>query len=609
MIEELRHKEYMTKWVLQAEYIIAICQLVIAALLSSLYFLSPKPADSGLWGAGYTGSLLILYLTIAVVGLALLRFKPVVAITGWARLFIDITLLTLIIASFPPQYASAPEAALKSPAILYYFVMIGLQAMRFSLVHVITAGAFSVICWLGLVVYMLPMGTITNSYMDYVTGRGLLIGAEVEKMVVLLMCASVLGVCVIRGRSILLQSITSQLNEAKALAEAELYKANTISQAKSDFLAKVSHELRTPMNGIMGITEELKESWSNDSQRAHLEILTTSSHNLLAVIDNILDVTAIENDDIVLEENEISIPSLVNEAVMRERPAALQKGLNFDLEIQDIPLVVGDVRRLKVIIGHLLNNAVKFTESGYVSVTVCAHENNEFMDLHIAVQDTGLGIPTHLQESVFKLFEQADNSKTRARDGLGLGLSISAALIKKMDGQLSFTSTLGQGSTFDLRLSLRRATTPQMEEGDAQPESAFLGEKSSVPMILAAEDNKMNQMVLKALIDNDKWGIRLADDGVQAVKAYQTDDIDLVLMDLSMPNMDGITAAVSIREYEKQHGISPVPILALTAHISDETRQQCLASGMNDYLTKPINKTSLIAALSRNWADKKPVAA
>ena len=589
-------------WHKQTSFIVAGCQLALVGFLTLVFFFSPRPVEGISSIETLTGKLLLVYCFIAIAGIAMLTLEKWRPILDWCRLATDLILLTLVILSFPMQYHTSPEAALKAPTMLYFFALIALQAMRLSTSHIIVAGLLATACWTGIILVSLSSSaTITQSYIEYVTGTGILIGAEIEKIISLLAFTVIMAIAVHRGNLALNASVEAKIQMTKAISEAKVLKATNASKAKSDFLAKISHELRTPMNGISGVVEEFSKEKLSARDQEKLGVLQQSSQNMMSVLNNILDVTSIENNDVIIDEKPFCLKKIVSEVMSEEEPAAKRKNIALTSTLpDDLPVLMGDERRIKVVVHHLVNNAIGFTDHGHVDINVDLSTQDGRADLVIEIEDTGHGIPDEVHDTIFSLFEQIDNSKTRMRDGLGLGLSISKALTEKMGGTLSFISEVGKGTTFTINLSMPIATNVEMIHAAPKKLSHPEGYK---PSILIAEDNMVNQMVIKTFLPADQYQTTIANDGLEAIAALEQQDFDLVLMDLSMPNMDGITATKEIRQTR-----SDLPILALTAHISDETRDECVKAGMNDYLTKPINKAVLEAAIETHLLGEAKVA-
>jgi PAS domain S-box-containing protein len=395
---------------------------------------------------------------------------------------------------------------------------------------------------------------------------------------------------------------TAELIEANRELERARDIAEAATSAKSDFLANMSHEIRTPMNAIIGQTHLLQLGRLDDTQRAKLKTIRSAADHLLTIINDILDISKIEAGHLVLEHIDFRLDELLGNIVSLIAERLQEKKLAFSTEFSGLPEVVnGDPTRLTQILLNYLANAVKFTEAGSISLhgeQLAADEHGVL--LRFAVRDTGIGIAPEKQLALFNAFAQADASTTRRYGGTGLGLAINKRLARLMDGEVGLESTPGQGSTFWVTLRLQPpgsipAQTFEPSGATAPAAEEVLGRCHAGRRILLAEDEPINQeIVYELLTEVAGLQVDIAHNGREAVSRAASTPYDLILMDMQMPELDGIAATGKIRAQPRH---ASTPIVAITANAFDEDGRRCLASGMSDFLAKPIDPEKLFSTL------------
>ncbi len=377
------------------------------------------------------------------------------------------------------------------------------------------------------------------------------------------------------------------------------YQAETANRTKDEFLARMSHELRTPLTSVLGFAQLLQNTEQTPEQRQYCQIINQTSSLLLTIIDDILDFSRLQSDAIQLEQIAFPVRECLQNVVAMQSPMARDKGLKLEVSLDDNlpPALRGDPTRLAQILTNLIGNAIKFTDSGEVRLNASSHCESNRCHLDIEVSDTGIGISDAQQQNLFKAFAQADNSISRRYGGSGLGLVIAHHLANLMRGSLNLTSTQGEGTQVHLRLTLPIAqVTPQMPP---QPSRTATPVPSRLQLnrrlnILLAEDNDFNRLLLNRVLSQAGARVIQAQTGVEAVQQFRQHRPDLILMDVHMPEMDGIQATREIRALD-----SEVPLFAVTANVMAHEHEALRAAGANEILLKPLNLSDLFERLAR----------
>jgi signal transduction histidine kinase/CheY-like chemotaxis protein len=413
---------------------------------------------------------------------------------------------------------------------------------------------------------------------------------------------AVLGALVVAVVGFLIYSLRQLARSTERARE----RAEAGDFAKSEFIANMSHEIRTPLNGVLGMAQVMEADALSDLQRERLKVIRESGATLLALLNDVLDLSKIEAGKLELSPGAFDLEELVRRVGATFAGVASAKDLALEVSVapEARALWLGDALRIRQVLSNLVSNAVKFTEAGRVSLAVSLHDDG----LHFDVIDTGIGIDPATAPRLFDKFAQADASTTRRYGGTGLGLSIVTALLELMGGFITVQSRPGEGSRFTVVLPLARVAGGAVVEGD-EAEARTAPEIGRALKVLAAEDNATNQAVLRALLEPLGAEVTLVATGREAVEAFAAEAFDVVLMDVQMPEMNGVDATRLIRALEREAGRAATPILALTANVMSHQIEAYLAAGMDGHIAKPLDVSQLYAAIDGAISDEARAAA
>lgn len=388
---------------------------------------------------------------------------------------------------------------------------------------------------------------------------------------------------VVIGASKIARDVTEQRRTERELADS--------NRRKEEFLANISHELRTPMNAVIGLANILDSSTTlTEKEHKYVSTLKQSADSLMALINSLLDFSKLETGTFELEEIEYDLPDIIHKTNAMFSFKAKEKNLSLRV-LYTTPInkfYVGDPLRLQQLLNNLLSNSIKFTDRGTIDLKIGVKKiDSDRTALLIDVVDTGIGIPQNKIDAVFDKFVQADASTTRKYGGSGLGLAICKTIVGKMGGTIKASSLEGVGTTFSLELPVRNSPTIQLLT--PSDETSVSSKKN----ILVVEDYEPNMLVITTLLEQMGYDFDTAEDGLEALKQFQNGTYDVVLMDVQMRGMDGFESTTHMRAYETEKGLRRTPIVAMTAHVAERDKHQCMEVGMDDFLPKPFDPVQL----------------
>ena len=379
--------------------------------------------------------------------------------------------------------------------------------------------------------------------------------------------------------------------------------ADFANRAKTDFLANMSHELRTPLNGVVGIANTLAATKLDAQQKEMVDLIDASGRTLARLLSDILDFSKIEAGKVEIEREAFDLRAELDASAMLLQTYAADKKLQFGVTYGEHARgwFYGDATRIKQIVANLVSNAVKFTNQGEVQVFIDWSEASEILEIKVC--DTGIGFDKETGRRLFQRFIQADTSITRRFGGTGLGLAICRGLIEAMGGGLNWESEPGEGSTFIVRIPLEREMAPSLTASPDASQEPVASDTDAPLRILAAEDHPTNQKVLRLILEPLGIDLTMCEDGMAALKAYQSSRFDVVLMDMQMPIMDGLSATQAIREHERAYHLPATPVVMVTANAMRQHRDQAIEAGANSHLAKPFTPSSLMIAIEAALAE------
>lgn len=416
------------------------------------------------------------------------------------------------------------------------------------------------------------------------------------------------------GKVIKIVKLAIDITEKKKLAEhlekknrellATATKAKAATYAKSIFLANMSHEIRTPLNSIIGITDTLAETELNDQQSNFIGILQKANHQLMTIINDILDLSKVEAGEVQLKSHPFSLNSLLDDLIAVLGFRAKEKGLSLSVDVEpDVEkFLIGDSDRLRQVLVNLINNAIKFTPSGYIRLRIVKNRTSKPGNILFCIEDSGIGIAKDKLKDIFLPFTQADSANTRRYGGTGLGLSITKKIVDLMGGKIWVESEMDMGSAFYFTVNLSPTTEKRMKSQGPLSSTFQLTDpehyiRNSPLKVLIVDDVDDNRNLFGIYLQNTPHKIAYAESGIEAYRKVQEEYFDVIFMDVQMPEMDGYEATRLIRKYELIEGRTPSKIFACTANAFPEDVEKSLKAGCDQHLSKPVRKDTLLRAL------------
>ncbi len=576
----IKPEGYVTNWTRHTEYIIGMCGAIFAAALFGLY-LSAVFFIPDIQTVGAVSFVILAYVVACLLRLTWVHFGPEYKGFGWVSAFIDLTFLSIIIAVLSLQNGEA-AAALKASSHGFYYVIIALHAMRFKPLQVLAMGAVAIMCWSGFsIISVRSAQDMSFAYFTYISSPQLYISADIEKVFGILAFSILIAIGVSRAKALLTTAIETQISEVR------IEEAEKAVKVKTEFLGTMSHELRTPMNGVLGMTEALRNTNLSAEQMKYVEVIERSGSALLSLIENILDYTELEMGDLNANSAEFNLKDKIDRIGLKLGPDARRKRLDFLIHIEpgSEHLIMGDEDRFAQVITNLVNNAIKFTDEGFVSLTIsCKPIDHEHASLSVSVEDSGIGISKEKLDLIFERFAQSDASKTRRHGGTGLGLTIAQSIVRAKGGEITVESQLGEGAkfSFDLRVPYRKIDQkPQsllrMREGLRRLKVLIVDDEPASADLLQKQLNDIG--IMPQIVHDAQSACAAINAAYNAKNAY-----NFALIDYEMPQVNGLKLAQVIRSRPE---LDSMKIIVVSATDEDLAKKEFMRVGATAYLTKP----------------------